>query len=87
MMTERIESLIVGFIQDELTDGVAVDAIDRDENLFASGVVDSVGIVRLIAYLKEQLGVSVPPTDLIPENFRTIRVMATYMHGLVASST
>ena len=83
MMTEPIESLIVRFIRDELADGAAVDPIDPDENLFASGLVDSVGIVRLIAHLKEQLGVSVPPTDLIPENFRTVRVMATYMQGLV----
>ncbi len=75
---EQIEALIVDFIQD----GWGADdsaEIDLDENLLTSGLVDSVGIVRLIAHLKESLNVTVPPTDLVPNNFRTIRIMAAYL--------
>ena len=78
--TERIEELIVEFIRDELAGGEAVE-IEPHENLLTSGVVDSVGIVRLIAHVRERLEVTVPPRDLVPDNFRTIRVMAAYMHG------
>lgn len=80
-MTDRIEALILSFIRDELSE-VDADPIDPDENLFTSGLVDSVGVVRLIAHLKAQLGVKVPPPDLIPDNFRTVRVMAAYLRGL-----
>jgi len=79
--TEQIESLIAAFIRDELIGDESV-IIDADENLLASGMVDSVGLVRLIARLKEQLGVTVPPKDLIPENFRTIRIMVAYLTKL-----
>ena len=76
----EVEALIVEFIRDQVV-GDAAQSIDPEENLLTSGLVDSVGIVRLIAHVRERLGVTVPPNDLVPENFRTIRVMAAYMHG------
>lgn len=83
-MSDRIESLIVDFIRDELTDGGPEGVPAVDENLFSSGLVDSVGIVRLIAHLQNELAVTVPPPDLVPANFRTVRVMAGYMQRLSA---
>jgi acyl carrier protein len=84
-MEHRIEAMIVSFIREELVEANEADALDLDENLFASGLIDSVGIVRLIAYLQGQLGVNVPPPDLVPDNFRTVRRMATYMRGLAGA--
>ncbi len=77
---QDIEALVVAFIRDEMMGEPDLD-VDLDENLLISGLVDSVGIVRLIAHLKDRLLVEVPPGDLVPENFRTIRVMAGYMAG------
>lgn len=78
--TQDIEALVVTFIRDEMMGEPDLE-VDLDENLLISGLVDSVGIVRLIAHLKDRLQVEVPPGDLVPENFRTIRVMAEYMVG------
>lgn len=82
LAVEQIETLIIDFIRTELAGDEALD-IDSEENLLTSGLVDSVGIVRLIAHLKEQLSVTVPPNDLVPTNFRTIQVMAVYMQGRI----
>lgn len=78
-----VETLIADFIRHQLAGEPDLD-IDPDENLLAGGLVDSVGIVRLIAHLKERLDVDVPPSDLVPQNFRTVRVMAAYMAGRAA---
>ena len=75
-----IAALITGFIREELLGGRDT-VIDPDDNLFTSGLVDSVGIMRLIAHLESALGMKIPPTDLIPENFRTIHVMSGYLEG------
>jgi acyl carrier protein len=82
--TAGIEALIAGFFRDELVGDEALE-IEPDENLLTGGLVDSVGIVRLIAHVREELDVDVPPTDLVPENFRTVRVMAAYMQGRLES--
>ena len=81
--TVRIEQVITAFIREEFLAG-RDGAIDRDENLVTSGLVDSVGIVRLVAHLESALEVKIPPTDLIPANFRTIGAMAAYLARTVA---
>jgi D-alanine--poly(phosphoribitol) ligase subunit 2 len=81
-MSEAIESQILDYIRAELIDAAGQDTVDPDVNLFTSGLLDSVGVVRLIAHMQTQLDVHVPPPDLVPANFRTVRVMAAYLQGL-----
>ena len=83
---EQIETLIVDYIRRELVDP-GDDDIDIDENLFVSGRIDSVGFMRLITHLSEALGVTVPAPELVPDNFRTIRVMAGYLGSLPRDSS
>ena len=81
MAAAQIEEMIVRFLAREIQ-SKGEDPVDRDENLFTSGVVDSVGIMRLIAHLESSLAVKIPPQDLVPQNFRTVQVMASYLEGL-----
>ena len=79
---QELEGVIGGYLAREISGGRSRE-IDRDDDLFASGRVDSVGIMRLIAHLESTLSVQIPPTDLVPENFRTIGVMAAYLSQLL----
>ena len=58
--------------------------VDPDEDLLTGGLIDSIGIVRLIADAEAAFGVRVPAPDLVPENFRTVRVMTRYFDELQA---
>ena len=80
----EIEEVITAFIHSEILSGRDT-GIDPEENLFTSGLVDSVGIMQLIAHLESTYALKIPPTDLIPANFRTIRVMATYLESLTSA--
>lgn len=82
LSSAEIAEIIAEFIQRQLlADPEAT--VDLDDNLLTSGTVDSVGVVRLTAFLNERFQVTVPPQDLTPDNFRTVRVMADYLHGLM----
>ncbi len=81
--TEDLEALIIDFIRVQILATPETD-IDPDENLFTSGQIDSVGIMRLIAHLERSLDLKIPPTDLVPDNFRTVRVMSNYLEQLKA---
>ena len=67
------------FILEELMAGSAVDSIDRDEDLLASGVVDSHGLLQLVTFLREHCGVTVPEEELTPENFQTIAAIDAFV--------
>ena len=76
----EIEAMVLDFVRAELLPEGST--LDPEESLFSSGLIDSIGIVRLIAHIERELDIRVPATDLVPDNFRTIRVMASYLTGL-----
>lgn len=56
-------------------------SLSADDNLLLSGLIDSLGIMRLIAFIEEQFGVEVQPEEVTIDNFRTINVIAGYLQS------
>jgi len=50
---------------------------DSDE-LLESGIVDSLGILDLVAVLEAEFGLTVSDEDLLPDNFRSIERIAQF---------
>jgi len=67
------------FILRELMAGSAVESIDHDEDLLATGVVDSHGLMQLVTFLRRRWGLAVPEDALTPENFQTIAAIEAYV--------
>ena len=63
---------------------VEIAEVAPEEDLLTGGLLDSMGVVRLIEMAETRFGVQVPDTDLVPENFRSVEVMAGYFDGLAA---
>jgi acyl carrier protein len=60
------------FIVSELSQGRGITAIEPTDNLLAKGIVDSHGVMELVAFLEERYGISVRDEDLTPENFESV---------------
>ncbi len=60
------------FILSELSQGRGITAVDPNDNLLAKGIVDSHGVMELVAFLEERYGISVRDEDLTPENFESV---------------
>jgi acyl carrier protein len=75
----EIEQLIVSFIVNDLQAATAQD-LDPEANLFAGGYLDSISIMRLIAHVESSLALKIPPRDLVPRHFMTIKAMVEYLH-------
>ena len=73
--TDRIEKFIV----DELLFGGSKGQINPDDSLFASGVLDSLSLLRLIAFLEEQYSVIVNDTEVVPDNFQSINEINSFV--------
>jgi len=67
------------FILKELMTGSAIDAIPVDEDLLATGIVDSHGVMQLVGFLRERYGVTVREDELTPENFQTIAAIDAFV--------
>ena len=67
------------FVVEELLNGTSVESND---NLLEDGMVDSIGLVRLIAYIEETYQLIIPPEDFTIENFQTIAALTNYLNNL-----
>ena len=73
----NMQEQITQFITDELLEDD--ESLDADENLLADGMVDSLGMLRLVSFIDESFDIVIPPEDFVLENFRTLNQLMAYL--------
>lgn len=53
--------------------------LDPEYDLLRGGLIDSMGIMEIVAFIDEEFGVDVDDVDIVPENFSSIGDMARYV--------
>jgi len=82
MMNEgSIEAVIERFIVGDLLLGSNHTELDLNQPLISSGILDSLGLLQLMSFIKQQFGVAVQDGEVIPDNFQTIRRISTFIEG------
>jgi acyl carrier protein len=67
------------FILDDLLQSSGKKSIDLDESLVSSGVIDSLGMLRLIGFLEQEVGLTIGDGEVAPENFETLRKIQEFI--------
>lgn len=57
------------YIQKEIANG---REISNDESLLVAGVLDSLAVVKLVAYVENEFDVEIPDSDFDPDNFESV---------------
>ena len=50
-----------------------------DDSLLGRGIVDSTGMLEIILFIEEQLGVKVADTEMVPENLDSVNRIAAFV--------
>jgi acyl carrier protein len=50
-----------------------------DEDLLSAGILDSLAILQLVAFIEEDFGIKVPDEDVVFENFQSINALNQYL--------
>jgi acyl carrier protein len=71
-------------MKDEIRDTIIRDLLDgrtvgNSEDLLISGLVDSLGVMRLIAWIEKRFDLRVPPEDVTIDNFESIDAIDAYL--------
>jgi acyl carrier protein len=53
--------------------------IDPTVDLIESGVIDSMALLRLTAFLEEHYGIEIPDEDIVADNFRSLGSMEAFV--------
>lgn len=53
--------------------------LSEDEDLLSGGILDSLGILQLVAYIEKSFGIRIPDEDVVFENFQSIQSITNYL--------
>jgi acyl carrier protein len=78
-MTDALHDSIRRFILENylFTDDPA--QLGLDDSLLGRGIVDSTGMLEIILFIEEQLGVKVADTEMVPENLDSVNRIAAFV--------
>jgi acyl carrier protein len=77
MMQEKI----IKYIEEELASEEIDGGLEVTEDLLGSGILDSLGMMKLIAFLEEEFACKVLPEEMVIENFMTVAHMNDYLES------
>jgi len=71
---ERIKQFIVAnfYVAD-------VDALTETVSFLDRGIIDSTGVLEVVAFLERDFGITVDDADIVPENFDSIASLVGYI--------
>ena len=72
----EIKEKIRQFILKEVCSESGIQSIEEDEPLIDSGILDSLGILKLLSFLDEEYGIDLSSAEIKPENFVNIQTIS-----------
>jgi len=78
-MSGTLNQGIRDFIVNTFLFGEGGDDISDDDSLLAKGIVDSTGVLELVAYLEETHGLQVSDQELVADNFDSINKLVAFI--------
>jgi acyl carrier protein len=77
---------IKAFIVEEFMPDVPVEELEDDFDLLTGGVVDSLGLLKVVAWLEDEFDIGVDDSELGPESFRTVAAIKAFVDQARATS-
>lgn len=77
-MAQRFRSAVREFIAENFLFRADVDISDN-QSLLEGGVIDSTGVLELIAFLESTYGIRIADEEIIPENLDSVDNMTHYL--------
>jgi acyl carrier protein len=71
------------FITENFLFGQTKDGFTDEASLMELGIIDSTGVLEIIAYLESTYGLKVKDEDLVPRNFDSVVGLSKYLEGML----
>lgn len=84
---EIVKKNLRQFIVDNFLFGEDGDGLKDEDSLLEKGLIDSTGILELVAYLQKRFHIRVEDNEIVPENLDSLQKIAGYIKRKSADGT
>ena len=74
-----IQEKLKNYLLMELAADLGIESLSAEDDLLEQGIIDSMGIMNVIAFIEEQFEIAVEDQEIVPENFQTIKNMEQFI--------
>lgn len=74
-----MDKIILDYISNTLINDELEDELEIDDDLLGSAILDSIEMVRLIAFIEKEFEIKILPEEMIIENFMTVGHICTFL--------
>lgn len=78
MKNLQLKSDIRNFVVENFLYGKR-DGLEDDVSFLEKGLIDSTGVLELVAFVEDKYGISVDDEELVPENFDSINRLSDFI--------
>jgi acyl carrier protein len=86
-MSENNPSAVKEAVRNFINSSINIDTLGDDENLFESGIVNSLFAVQLMTFVENKFGIEIGMDDLEIANFKSINATAAFVARKTAGNT
>ena len=80
-MSDDLRERIQKFILENYLFSTDRSALGFDDSLLGRGIVDSTGMLEIIMFIEEQLGVTIKDEEMIPDNLDSVNRIAAFVES------
>ena len=78
-MSDTVEAQVREFIKDNFLFREDLDDLAVSDSLLELGIIDSTGVLELVAFLEDSFGLTVADADIVPENLDSIAAISAFV--------
>lgn len=75
------QTILTEYIQNEIMKGRSQE-FSIEEDLLSTGILDSLGILQVVAFIDDKFNLQIPDEDVVYENFNSVKALSTYLDTL-----
>ena len=79
MNTETLKTQVRQYVADNLPMGTSAAELRDDVSFMESHILDSVGVLELIAFIEKKFGIKVEDQEMLPENLDSLNRIGRYL--------
>ncbi len=80
---EKIKLKIIKFIKNNFP---LNEELNDDDSFFDSGIIDSIGVLELVAFIEKKFNVKIDDEELIPDNLDSVNKILNFIKDKLSKS-
>ncbi len=84
MVDHDITRRVANYIESEVASASLDGELSPDFPIIENGIVDSLGLFKLVAFVEDEFRVSIDPEEIVFENFATVAAISNLIRNKVA---